>query len=152
MEAATEKLIHGLRGRIKELESKLEDTVQENAVLSELNDAMDDLKRREGLEEKQQALLKEFPELKKGLHILDKASTLGELERLAEELRHFLKEKEEKGAKGEKDKKLETGKKPDTVKPTASRVGSGAPGLTETSGSPLSRLADHHRRKNLLQS
>jgi hypothetical protein len=147
LDEATETLVNGMKKRITELEGVVEERENEIGLLKELNEAMDELKRREGITEKMDALFEKYPQLKMAQHILDKAETVEQLERLADEcLSLMLEERKQRNSES-----VDTDKKGGKVKSVPSAAGSSSLPLTEGSEDSLSRLADHHRRKNLIR-
>lgn len=152
IEEATKTLIGKLSERNKELQEAVDEKDKTIAILDEMNQAMDALKRREAIIEAQNTLLREYPQLEKTLHILNKAETIDDMQRTAKELLHLLKEQEAQSKKLKKKKeevkKIDRPSQSDTIEGDKSvKVDSASDDLTEGVGDSLSRLSAFHRFK-----
>jgi hypothetical protein len=147
IEEATKKLLETLVKRNKELEKELKEREERIKSLTDLNEAMDDLQHKEALAAEQDKILKAHPQLGKALHILNKAVTMDEMRRTAQELLNLLPEKKEAPKpKAEEKKEVDKAVKPAIMEGVeAAKAGSDSKNLTEELGDPLARLARYRR-------
>lgn len=144
IDEATTKLVDGMKERIRELEAVIQERDEKIHILEELNEAMDDLKRRESLTVRLDLLLEKYPQLIKAQHILNNAKTVEQLDKIADECLALMRE-ERKIQDSTEMKKVE---KDDKVIGVQSAVDSGVKSFTESENNSLSRLAEEYRRKN----